>query len=1229
MPVAYVRHRKESGEIKPDEEGSGVQYAWSPENLKSAYKLPAKGGTGETVAIVAAYNYPDAEADLNFYREHYKLNYNATTTACTRANGCFKKINQEGKSSENETDTIYPEANPTWAKEMSLDLDMVSAVCPECKLVLVEANNPESGLGSPLDIAENEAASLKPAAISNSWDKEGESSSETEEDTYFDHPGIPIVFPAGDYGYHTRYPATSQYVIAAGGTQLIQEKEPYKTERHWIEEVWHNEPREGESTGSGCSLYEPKPVWQTDKKTCAKRTDNDASAVAYNLSAYDSYERTGEERWAPRVGTSASAPIIAGIEALSTVGARKIGAEAFYLSNTKGSLFDITKGNNGTCTPPVEDEYLCTAGLGYDGPTGNGTPDGALNIVLLPVVTTGSAAGITENEETLHGIVNPEGAETKYYFEYGTTESLGSKTAEASVGAGTANLEVSKTITGLTGSTTYYYRIVATDSAGSSYGAKQTFTTSAKPTAETKSATVGETVATLKGSVNPKGEETKYYFEYGTTESYGSQTAEASVGSGTGSVEVGKEITGLLRNTAYHFRLVAKNVNGAADGADQKLTTLSSVITGSAAGIIATEAVMHGTVNPHGLATTDQFEYGLTASYGTTVPAPAESAGLGTTVIGKGYILNGLQPSTTYHFRLVEINSEGTTYGKDATFTTSALSAEFVSSFGSAGAGNGEFDEPAGIGVNPINDDVVVSDEKNDRVEVFGEKGEFLRAFGSEGSGNGRFAGPRGVAVDAKGNIWVTDTGNDRVEEFNEKGEYLSQFGAKGAGNGQFVEPKGLAVDSKGDVWVADSGNDRVEEFNEKREYVRQFGAGTNPIGVAADSKGNVWTDNEDETGAIEEHNEKGELVRKFGARGEGDGDVLEPKRIAIADGGVWIADGGDERIDVFNEKGEYVTQFGVYGTGSEEMDYPTGVAVDAHGSIWVADDENNRMDKWRISALRPTFSSSFGSAGAGNGEFDEPAGVGVNPINDDVVVSDEKNDRVEVFGEKGEFLRAFGSEGSGNGRFAGPRGVAVDAKGNIWVTDTGNDRVEEFNEKGEYLSQFGAKGAGNGQFVEPKGLAVDSKGDVWVADSGNDRVEEFNEKREYVRQFGAGTNPIGVAADSKGNVWTDNEDETGAIEEHNEKGELVRKFGARGEKREEVLRPTRLAIDSTGDVWVPEAGNNRIGVFNERGEFLRTFGGGGTGNGEMRDPAGVFVDRGGNIWIADSENNRVDEWVR
>jgi DNA-binding beta-propeller fold protein YncE len=741
------------------------------------------------------------------------------------------------------------------------------------------------------------------------------------------------------------------------------------------------------------------------------------------------------------------------------------------------------------------------------------------------------------------------------------------------------------------------------------------------------------TEATLKGTVNPENLGSSYYFEYGTTKSYGSKTAEVGAGSGIANVAASQLITGLTPSTTYHYRVVETNSSGTTTGEDKTFTTSAglppAVTTGTATGVTATEAILHGGVNPNGFTTTVQFEYGLSTSYGSVVPAVAESAGSGTGEIQKGYVLTRLLPATTYHFRIKATSSQGTSFGKDVTFSTASLTPTFSSNFGSTGSGNGQFVEPTGIAVSPINGNVVVPDEGNNRVEVFNESGTYLSQFGSFGTGNGQFNQPRGVAIGSSGNIWVVDTGNNRVEKFNEKGEYLSQFGTKGTGNGQFTTPKGLGVDSKGNVWVADSGDKRVEKFNEKGEYVCQFSAGTNPIGVAVDSKGNVWSDNENEAGAIEEHNESCEFVQSFAKRGSENGQVREPKRLAVdANGYIWVPDAFNNRVEVFNEKGEYVTKFGSFGSGAEQMSYPVGVAVDPRGNIWV-DDNNNRVDHWKISTpWPPTFSSNFGSTGSGNGQFVEPTGIAVSPINGNVVVPDEGNNRVEVFNESGTYLSQFGSFGTGNGQFNQPRGVAIGSSGNIWVVDTGNNRVEKFNEKGEYLSQFGTKGTGNGQFTTPKGLGVDSKGNVWVADSGDKRVEKFNEKGEYVCQFSAGTNPIGVAVDSKGNVWSDNENEAGAIEEHNESCEFVQSFAKRGSENGQVREPKRLAVDANGYIWVPDAFNNRVEVFNEKGEYVTKFGSFGSGAEQMSYPVGVAVDPRGNIWV-DDNNNRIDRWLR
>src|ERR1700685_3379730 len=230
--------------------GSGEGGGFSPSDLRSAYNLPSSGGSGQTVAIVDAYNDPNAESDLKTYREHYGL------SACTTANGCFKKVNQTGGST-------YPESESHWSEEISLDLDMVSAVCSGCNILLVEAT---TNSFSNLFTAEDEAVTLGATEISNSWSGE-EFSGETYYDSYFDHPGIPITVGAGDYGYGTQYPAASPYVISVGGTKL----EKASNSRGWTEEAWSG-------TGSGCSLYETKPVWPSGSG-CFMRTENDGAAV--------------------------------------------------------------------------------------------------------------------------------------------------------------------------------------------------------------------------------------------------------------------------------------------------------------------------------------------------------------------------------------------------------------------------------------------------------------------------------------------------------------------------------------------------------------------------------------------------------------------------------------------------------------------------------------------------------------------------------------------------------------------------------------------------------------------------------------------------------------------------------------------------------------------------------------------------------------------------------------
>jgi hypothetical protein len=288
-----------------------------------------------------------------------------------------------------------------------------------------------------------------------------------------------------------------------------------------------------------------------------------------------------------------------------------------------------------------------------------------------PTAITGPVIALGTTTATVTGAVNPGGLTTSRYFEYGATTSYGSKTASVGIGSGTANVDVSATLSGLVPGRTYHYRVVATNSTGTSRGADGVFATAAPPGVVTGAATsVTPTSATLNGTVDPNGRSTTWLFEYGTSISYGSKTPERSAGSGTSAGSVSAALPGLVRGTVYHFRLVAISDAGVSRGADRTFSTIGApaVVTDAATSVAPTSARLNGTVTPNGQATSWLFEYGTTSSHGSKTSARA--AGSGTRPVKVSISLTRLKPGTTYHFRVVATNASGTSPGSDRTFTT-------------------------------------------------------------------------------------------------------------------------------------------------------------------------------------------------------------------------------------------------------------------------------------------------------------------------------------------------------------------------------------------------------------------------------------------------------------------------------------------------------------------------------------------------------------------------------
>ncbi len=333
------------------------------DDLQSAYDLPTDGDVTATVAIVDAFDSPDVESDLATYRQQYGM------AACTHANGCFTKYNSNGEDLYDQASS-QPTADSDWGGEITLDVEMASAACPKCKIMLVESFDTDIGLY----LAQNVAVAKGATVISNSWGGGEYPEEADDQETYFNHPGIATFASTGDGGYGAIFPSTSTYVFGVGGTNLGASDET----RGWTETTWGG-------AGSGCSAYITKPSWQTDG-LCPNRAVADVSAVADPYTGvavyYTFFDDQGNEQggWMVFGGTSAASPLTAGIFALTGHGGET--PEFVY---TNASIFnDVTAGSNGQC----QGAYLCTAGEGYDGPTGNGTPDGMALAAIAPTTAS-------------------------------------------------------------------------------------------------------------------------------------------------------------------------------------------------------------------------------------------------------------------------------------------------------------------------------------------------------------------------------------------------------------------------------------------------------------------------------------------------------------------------------------------------------------------------------------------------------------------------------------------------------------------------------------------------------------------------------------------------------------------------------------------------------------------------------------------------------------------------
>jgi streptogramin lyase len=280
----------------------------------------------------------------------------------------------------------------------------------------------------------------------------------------------------------------------------------------------------------------------------------------------------------------------------------------------------------------------------------------------------------------------------------------------------------------------------------------------------------------------------------------------------------------------------------------------------------------------------------------------------------------------------------------------------------------------------------------------------------------------------------------------------------------------------------------------------------------------------------------------------------------------------------------EFVTQWGDVGIDDGKFAHPMSIEIDESGYVYVADYDNNRIQKFTCNGI---YVAQWGQTGMGNGQFNHPWGIAIDSSGN-VYVTDHDNNRVQKFDSIGTYLMQWGQFGSSDGQFNRPQGIDTDSSGNVYVIDYYNNRIQKFDSNGNYLTKWGQQGDGKGQFNVPQDIAIDSLDYVYVTegDPGNNRIQKCNSDGDYITQWGGlgsdegkFNNPIGIAIDSLGYVYVAEHDNH-RIQKFTNDGIYITKWGSFGNDEGQFKEPHGIALDNSGQVYTTEQINNRVQKF-------------------------------------------------
>jgi streptogramin lyase len=340
----------------------------------------------------------------------------------------------------------------------------------------------------------------------------------------------------------------------------------------------------------------------------------------------------------------------------------------------------------------------------------------------------------------------------------------------------------------------------------------------------------------------------------------------------------------------------------------------------------------------------------------------------------------------------------------------------------------------------------------------------------------------------------------------------------------------------------------------------------------------------------------------------------------------VYVADTNNDRIQKFSMFGDLL---GGWGSGDGKLNKPRSLAIDKSGNVYVTDTDNHKIQKFSSNGA---FIAKWGKRGSGNGEYFKPGGIAIDGSGY-MYIADTENHRIQKLSPNGDFVTKWGSNGSGDGKFSFPEAISVDSSGNVYVVDINNRRIQKFDSKGNFLMKLDKIGLEDGKFIWPRSVANDSSGNLYVTDGYNGRIQKFDSEGKFLAKWGtSGTGDgqylslRGIEVASTGEICV-TDCGNNRIHILDSSGMFLSKWGISGSGNGQFLLPKGLARDSAGNVYVADMGNNRIQKLNSNGDFILKWGSIGSGDGQFLSPSGVAVDKTGNIYVVDWLNNRIQKF--